>query len=331
MERGMGLVPEARVNKKLTVSDFFSKVGYVQKKAEETTAVVVDPASAVQAIQAAKADVAPVDCEMAGPAKSVSSPPPASSPSRKQALPYTLAFAPDLEESDEEEVEVMPTLAELMVAKAKSPTPECEPIQAIEEVEPQPKSEAEQVQPLPAPGSHDIVLEDSSEEEAPLPKHLKSHKLLFAKRDYAKIEKDRKAAKFHALARPDSPTKAEARLEKQRKAELLARVAWQAKAEREAREAALKAAGMTLLSAEERAKEAIEVEDLVERARRQAEELRKLEKAEDAKRKAVEDGVNDEEEEDEDYNGESPARSNSTDADDSGNVSVSQPSECANL
>ncbi|ORY86366.1 MRC1-like domain-domain-containing protein [Protomyces lactucae-debilis] len=300
MERGMGLVPEARVNKKLTVSDFFSKIGYGKKKEEPIQGVP-------EVIPSRDDEVVVAEDSTFGTHTADKSPRPLSKP-----LPVSIAFAPGLEDSDEEDI-ALPSIADMMLARQKSPTPEPE---AAEVVTAKPVTPEK---PLPNAQAHvDIVLEDSSEEEAPLPSNLKSHKLLFAKRDFAKIEKDRKAAKFHALARPDSPTKVEARLEKQRKAALLARVAQQAKVERAEREAAMKAAGVHLTSAADRAKEAIEVEDLVERARRQADELRKLEKKEDAKRKAEQDGVNDEEEEDEDYHEGSPMQSEGSDADQSG-------------
>ena len=202
---------------------------------------------------------------------------PAQIPIESTAPAFSTAFAKGLEESDDEEMPDLKTLLSQAKPVFSSPVP-----------------------PTTTATPAEIILSDS-EDEAPLPSHLKSHKLLFAKRDQEKIQKDRRAAKFVAMARPESPTKVEARLERQRKATLLASVARQAKEERSEREAAMKAAGVQIVSAADRQKEAIEIEDLVEKARLQAEELRKLEKREDKKKLAEEEGVNDESERDSDW------------------------------
>lgn len=285
IQRGMTLAPEAHVKRKLQVTSFLSKLGYRSKPMQElnpTPDLSIDHESGAVSTSPSSTK-APLEASARLPIEDACN---------QETIMHgtSKAFATALEESEED--------AELPC------------VESLTQV-------GESSQILPGHGSsssvmrkaiHEDVLLDSSDSDAEveLPARLKSHKLLFAHRNAAQISKDRRSAKFVEMARPESPTKLEARAEKARTAALLVAVAQEAKAERLSREAALKATGVKLLSAAERQKEAMEVEDLVEKARRQAEQLRKLEKKEDQKRKAAEDGTNFASSEDDgDWDGES--------------------------
>lgn len=285
IQRSMTLAPDAQVKTKLNIKDFLAKVGFVKPdippKTAETTSTDLrndtethhdeDPFSLV--LPEAKARI--YDESM------ISKPFP-------KLLPISSAFANELEESDED-IE-LPSINTMNTNQnPRSALPKLAGSITIHE---------------------DVLLDSDSDDgasssQSDLPVRLKNHKLLFQKRNFAQIKKDRQAAKFVAMARPDSPSKVQARAEKARKAELIAQAALEAKAERLAREAALKASGVTLVSAEQRAREALEIENLVDKARKQADELRRLERREDQKRKAEADGMADHDSEsDDDWQGD---------------------------
>lgn len=279
IQRSMTLAPEAQVKTRLRISDFLSKVGYSSAAPKHETDIpeqVVPKAVEISSeLQHAPEDgLSPLELQQ-GTERPVPS-------------PYCEAFATNLEESDDD-IE-LPAFGVLMSSQtAVIPPAPMPPIVA------------------PTSGSsmqEDVLLDSDSESEPDLPQHLKSHALLFKKRDFEQIKKDRRAAKFVAMARPDSPTKTEARLERTRRADLIVQVARQAKIDRKAREAAMKEAGIAVMSIEQRQKEALEIEDLVEKARRQAAELRRLEQLEDKKARAETDGVNDDEDSDREWDGD---------------------------
>ncbi|BFZ57442.1 hypothetical protein PYCC9005_004494 [Savitreella phatthalungensis] len=265
LARGMNLAPEIVVKKKLSFTDFFARVGY--KTAKEPSPQPPAPESATEP---QPPQTEPVPESVVKTASPISA-----------QVATSHAFAPELEDDDEIE---LPTVEQVL----------SQPIVAPKAITPQKK--AYHIIPPLARGN-EVLLDSDSDNESPRmpadPVHAR-HAALFSKRDFAQVKEDRKAAKFISLARPDSPTKLEARDRKIRDAALKAAVAKQAQADRAAREAALRAAGVEILSTEERQRQALQVEDLVERARRQAEEIRKLEQREDRRRKAIEDGVNDE-------------------------------------
>ncbi|CCG84764.1 protein of unknown function [Taphrina deformans PYCC 5710] len=268
LRRNMTLAPDASVKTKLHVNDFLSKIGYLRQPEkqvlepeserphhENSTPVLDDPF-----VEHDDTLICPQDTPTASTA----------------ALPLSKPFAAELEESDSD-IE-LPSMARLVSSQSA----------------PVPALPAEALQLKTCISIHeDVLLESDSDSEGEVLEHLRNHKLLFKKRDYEQVKKDRRAAKLVAMARPDSPTKQEARAAKARQAALIAQVSNQAKAERKAREATMLAAGVAVVSVEQRQREALEVEDLVEKARRQAMELRKLEEKEDRKRRAAEDGVND--------------------------------------
>lgn len=259
IQRSMTLAPDAQVKTKLKVNDFLSKIGYL--KQPKLTAPVIGappveiPTDNNDPFTESIIEEAQQDNESCN------------------LMPVSDRIAVELEESDED-IE-LPGLADLISSQHQESRYDC----------PSPPKMRLDIH-------QDILLDSDSDNELDLPSRLKSHKLLFKRRDFNQIKRDRKAAKFVAMARPDSPTKLEARQEKARKAALMAQVSKKAKADRQAREAALKAAGITIMSSEQRQREALEVEDLVEKARRQATELRRLEAKEDKMKQAAEDGVN---------------------------------------
>lgn len=271
IQRSMTLAPDARVKTKLKVTDFLAKVGFVQ--AIPASAGTVPELSADHSLPHEKPQENYLCKEAVTDFSRTGEPSVAAADEPCPTLSH--AFAPELEESDED-IE-LPCVTSMFA-------------EATQEINASIPKESISI--------HEDILLDSASDSNPssevdLPARLKNHKLLFKKRDFQQIKQDRRAAKFVAMARPDSPTKLEARAERARKAALIAQVARQAKLERAEREAAMKAAGITIVSAEQREREAVEIESLVDKARKQADELRRLEKKEDQKRKAEADGVND--------------------------------------
>lgn len=285
IQRTMTLAPNAQVKTKLKMSDFLSKIGF-QKSAEVATTSSATSGESVSIT--AKVDQSNVLMSM---------------PSATQVnlqdvlqepLPITCPIAEVSDDSSDEDIG-LPGVSAIL---SSQPTTTAAPTLTRHD-------------PNQNIRIHEDVLLDSDSDSDNFPSHLKSHKLLFKKRNFEQIKRDRRAAKFVAMARPDSPTKIEARAEKLRKAELLAQVARQAKADRQAREAAMKASGVNVVSTKQRQKEALEIEDLVDRARKQADELRRLERSEDKKKKAEAEGLEDDSATDEEWQAEALVNSDS--------------------
>ncbi len=266
MTRGMNLAPKVHVNRRITVADFFAKIGYRPDEQEENVETSKD-----------------ANCVSSAP------PEPEALASRVNVEPpiaVSAASATGLEEEEEDE-----TLPNIDLSSKYVPSTTTQTITGH-----QATIDAVTVQSIT-----EIYLDSDSDIEITLPTRLKSHMLLFNKSNTEQRVRDRKSTLFKSLARPNSPTKLAVKSKKSEDKHLLQLASRQAITNRHAKEQLMNAKGIVVQTADERVQEVLEIENLLDRARRQAREVKKLERLGDDD---DDNGSDADDEEDEDYNGQ---------------------------
>ncbi|KAL0942344.1 MRC1-like domain-containing protein [Colletotrichum truncatum] len=293
MARNMQLAHEAKTRKKFSKSDFLERFNFrtAETKSDPKTTSSSRPTTPVSAHQ--------TDAEMKDPETPPSSPPvdKASTPTKLQETTTTV---PQLTESTEEadlpSLDVFDASKVLDKGKGKavaSPSPKKSPVKA-KEVKPKRQVRIK----LPSISAHHAVIDLDDDLEITDVRKGK----LDAVFNSIPEKKSKQSTSLHALrrlAQVGSPDRGRKRRDEkigmtvaQLQYTLQQRARQQAKMEREKRLEYLKSKGIVVQTAEEREREMQEVEDIVTRARREAEEImdREREAAKQEKKEKRENG-----------------------------------------
>ncbi|RDA93656.1 hypothetical protein CP533_4860 [Ophiocordyceps camponoti-saundersi (nom. inval.)] len=259
MARNMQLAHEAKTRKKLSTASLLERFNYRPNNAGPQTQSSSRPASPQSDLEARKTVTPP-------------SSPPARNPLETQA---------NMDQSDDEELPSVEQIADkprIDKGKGKAIAPEAETMKRRIRVR------------LPA-----VTLNTSDDELQVTYTRKNTVDAVLDKLPVHKKQESRPLRALRALAQVKSPGKQKHMTAGELDAQLQRRAREQARLERERRLEALKAQGVVMQTAEERERQEQEVEDLVARAREEANKLRRMERA------AAEDGDEDDSEEDGDF------------------------------
>ncbi|GAO48025.1 hypothetical protein G7K_2213-t1 [Saitoella complicata NRRL Y-17804] len=312
MERSMALAPEVYVKKKVSMGDFFKKFGYKGGKKDEPVAEeAATPALPVQDEQTVVSEETKKALERAAPVLETEEPEQPKNQIRQAA--FEMEDDSDMELDLPSAVEALSSQAAPKSSPAKPPAPAPSAATSV----------LTKAARIAKTKFTEIVLDDSDEEGEDEEKSVSIHSQVLARAKASRatnsaITKDQQLLKRLAgvsrkgkTAPNAAPAMSKADLNKQ----LLMAAGMQAKLEREEKEAELRAKGI-YKSVEEHVKEEEAVMDLVEKAREQAEKIKKMEDAKKKEKKEEggedDDGDWDMEEEEEEASAE---ESNSEDGD----------------
>ncbi|KAK2023324.1 hypothetical protein LX32DRAFT_644707 [Colletotrichum zoysiae] len=275
MARNMQLAHEAKTRKKFTKADFLQRFNFgAPAKSDPKTSSSSRPTTPVSAHQ--------TDAEVKDPETPPSSPPVANTMSPAKAQETTAAVplpgAPDIDEFS------LHDLVEASRRLNKGKEKAISPLQKTPVKESKPKRRVRINLPTISANQAFIDLDDDNDLEIASGKKSKLDAVFSRVPD----RKAKESSSLHALrrlAQVGSPTKERKRkYEKptitvgQLQLDLQQRARQQAKIEREKRLEYLKSKGIVVQTAEEREREMQEVEDIVTRARREAEEIMERER-----------------------------------------------------
>ncbi|KAI0394082.1 hypothetical protein F5Y17DRAFT_429369 [Xylariaceae sp. FL0594] len=291
MSRSLQLAPEARTKKKLNKSSLFQRFNFQVDgngpEAQKGTASSSRPTTPGQTDAEVEADGTPPSSPPT-PAKSALDP----STTTTTEPQITPAAAPDDDDDDEELLSLEDALAQ-MKQSGKGKEKATPATSVVPEAEKLPNKKAlRQVRVKLPPMQVNAVVIDSDEElEITDSKTKDKLEAVFARVPEKRIHESNGMKMLRSLAHISSPSKEPARTRNAKPAmtfgelhmSLQQRAKAQAKAERERRLEMLRAKGVVVQTAEEREREQELVEDLVSKARQEAEEIMARER-EDAKK-----------------------------------------------
>ncbi|KAK1700235.1 MRC1-like domain-containing protein [Colletotrichum godetiae] len=276
MARNMQLAHEAKTRKKFTKADFLQRFNFgAQPKPDPKLSSSSRPTTPVSAHQ--------TDAEMKDPETPPSSPPvaKAASPAKVQE-PTTVAQRTVDSDGDGG----IPSLDDVFEASRRVDKGKAKAVASPEETVVKDVKPRRQVRiKLPSVSVNHAVIDLDDDDDLAIAKNSKFD-AIFNRAPGSKADGSRSLLNLRRLARVGSPTK-----ERKRKYEkatittaqlrmtLQQRARQQAKMEREKRVEYLKSKGIVVQTAEEREREMQEVEDIVSRARREAEEIMERERA----------------------------------------------------
>lgn len=313
ISRNMQLAHQARTKKKITKESFFARFNFMQPQGQDKSTPAQDNSSTTAGSQ--DSSDGEVQRENATP---LTSPVRASSPNKTAGVAtdsHRDASAPMEEPESANDGEKLPSLSELLTKSLppKEPTIVARADVRMEESRPEPtKAGAKPLRktltkpPVRVRISRQFVAEhqknDSDDELEVITSPAKTRRIAaFENLPSKQAQESSSMLKLKALAHLTSPTR---RTTSMSPAELSAGLRIQARQqaakERAERIEELRAKGIHIETAEERAAMDAEVEDLVEKARKEAEEIRKQER-EESKKKDKSEMVGLDSEEDEDY------------------------------
>ncbi|KAK1469156.1 MRC1-like domain-containing protein [Colletotrichum melonis] len=276
MARNMQLAHEAKTRKKFTKADFLQRFNFgAQPKSDPKLSSSSRPTTPVSAHQ--------TDAEMKDPETPPSSPPVAKAASPAKVQEPTTVAQPAIDPDDDGDMlcldDVFEASRRLDKGKGKAVAPPEET--GVKDV----KTRRQVRIKLPSVSVNHAVIDLDDDDELAIAKNGKFD-AIFNRAPGNKADASRSLLNLRRLARVGSPTK-----ERKRKYEkatittaqlqmtLQQRARQQAKIEREKRLEYLKSKGIVVQTAEEREREMQEVEDIVSRARREAEEIMERERA----------------------------------------------------
>ncbi|KXH66545.1 MRC1-like domain-containing protein [Colletotrichum salicis] len=276
MARNMQLAHEAKTRKKFTKADFLQRFNFgVQPKPDAKLSSSSRPTTPISAHQ--------TDAEMKDPETPPSSPPVAKAASPAKVQEPTTVAQPTVDSDNNGD---MPSLDDVFEASRRIDKGKAKALASPEEKLVKDIKPRRQVRiKLPSVSVNHAVIDLDEDDDLAIAKHGKFD-AIFNRAPGSKADGSRSLLNLRRLARVGSPTK-----ERKRKYEkatittaqlqmtLQQRARQQAKMERERRVEYLKSKGIVVQTAEEREREMQEVEDIVSRARREAEEIMERERA----------------------------------------------------
>ncbi|KAI6781681.1 Mediator of replication checkpoint protein 1 [Emericellopsis cladophorae] len=280
MQRSMQLAQEAKTRKKISKSSFLERFNI------KPTAALEPKVSSSSRPGSPEGD----DVDMENDGTPPSSPPPADAPNEKAREPAAVAPVETLVPGGNQD---LPNLASVIASQDKGKGKAVAP---SEVAEPAKKKQIRVKLPLPL-GQNMAMLDSDDELEIVRPEKDAAAKL--ASNVVSKSQVPRPLQIVQALGRPTSPQRGDIRKGQskgmtagQLQVYLAGKAREQARKERERRMHILKAQGVVIQTAEEREREMQEVEDIVAKARAEAEQIMRQER-EEAKKEKKADGNHD--------------------------------------
>ncbi|RFU36184.1 hypothetical protein B7463_g179, partial [Scytalidium lignicola] len=291
LSRNMQLAHEARTKKKITKDSLFAKFNYRPAGLQRDPAI--DPIGTASSSQKSQSETGTVDT------------PPTSPPSHEEEYGkfnknehLSLTNATSQPKSDEAEDEELPPLNDDLsiievteqakkIEKGKGKEIESEQEQQQEQQQKR-SSLAQRHNRIPLLNGKEITNEDDSDSDLEIisPLHRKRLDTIFDRLPLQQTKESHSLQALRALAHLGSPSKKQLKRHanafmstSELQALLLQRAREQAVREKEERLQALRDRGIIILTAEERGKELAELEDLISKARREGEEIKRREKA----------------------------------------------------